>query len=240
MIRTEPGGDPINPLEVQMGYPRGRSDRPWVMANFVTTVDGAAAVDGSSTAINDADDRAMFQAMRAAPDFILVGAETVRSEDYGPVDLDDARRKARLEAQLEETPHLTIVTRSLDLEPDARVFSDPKRRVTVLTTEEAPVDRATALAEVADVVRLKATSPDDILRYMRKARVVLCEGGPSLMGQFIAAGLVDEMALTVAPLLAAGRSPRMAHGPAADPPLGMRLDRVLYGDRSLFLRYLRS
>jgi riboflavin biosynthesis pyrimidine reductase len=210
------------------------------VANFVTTIDGAAAVAGSSTAINDADDRAMFKAMRAAPDFILVGAETVRAEDYGPVDLDDARRKARLEARLEGTPHLAIVTRSLDLEPDARVFSDPKSRVTILTTEEAPADRAAALAEVADVVRLKATAPDDILRYMRMARVVLCEGGPSLMGQFIAAGLVDEMALTVAPLLAAGRSPRMAHGPDAGPPLGMRLDRVLYGDRSLFLRYLRS
>jgi 5-amino-6-(5-phosphoribosylamino)uracil reductase len=72
------------------------------------------------------------------------------------------------------------------------------------------------------------------------ARVVLCEGGPSLWGQFIADGLVDEQALTVAPMLVAGKAMRISRGPEADPPIEMRLDRVLYGDRSLFLRYVRA
>ncbi|MGH3649125.1 MAG: dihydrofolate reductase family protein [Acidimicrobiia bacterium] len=240
MIRIEPGGLEVDPLEVQMGYPRGREDRPWVMANFVTTVDGATAVDGGSSAINDDDDKAMFAAMRAVPDFIMVGAETVRAENYGPVDLDERRRNARLDACLEETPHLVIVTRSLDLDPGARVFGDPQRRVMILTVPDAPDDRFAALSGVADVVRLKGTTPSDLLHYLRMARVVLCEGGPSLVGQFVAAGLIDELALTVAPMLVSGDAPRLAHGPAADPPLEMRLDRVLYGDRSLFLRYLRA
>jgi 5-amino-6-(5-phosphoribosylamino)uracil reductase len=94
--------------------------------------------------------------------------------------------------------------------------------------------------EVADVVRLSGTSPGELLHYLRMARVVLCEGGPSLMGDLIAGGVVDEMALTVAPMLAAGQSPRMAHGPSPDAPLEMRLDRILFGDRSLFLRYTRN
>jgi riboflavin biosynthesis pyrimidine reductase len=240
MIRETPGGDAIDPVELQMGYPRGRLDRPWVMANFVTTIDGAAVVDGGSTAINDEDDRTMFGSIRAVPDFILVGAETVRAENYRPVELDERRHQARLEAGLEEVPHLIVVTRSLSLDPEMRVFGNPNRRVTILTGEEAPAERAEALAEVADVVRLGGTSPADFLHYLRLAKVVLCEGGPSVIGQFIAAGLVDEMAITVAPLLVAGASVRMASGPAADPPLEMSLDRVLYGDRSLFLRYLRG
>lgn len=240
MIRTEPGGGEVDPVDLQMNYPRGRSDRPWVMANFVTTIDGAAVVDGGSTAINDEDDKAMFAAMRAVPDFILVGAGTVRAENYRPVTLDERRRRARLEARLEETPHLVVVTRSLDLDPEARVFGDPEHRVTVLTGEEAPDDRFAALSEVADVIRLRSTGAEDILHYMRMARVVLCEGGPSLIGQFIAAGLIDEMALTMAPMLVAGQSPRLASGPAPNEPVDMRLDRVLYGDRSLFLRYLRA
>jgi riboflavin biosynthesis pyrimidine reductase len=240
MIRTEPGGEVVDPLEVQMGYPRGRTDRPWVMANFVATIDGATVVDGGSTAINDEDDKAMFAAMRTPADFILVGAGTIRAENYGPANLDERRRRARAEAGLEETPHLVVVTRSLDLDPGHRAFSDPTNRVLVLTDESAPADRFAALSEVADVVKLKSTGVGDLLHYMRMARVVLCEGGPSLVGQFIAADLIDELALTVAPLLVSGSSPRLAHGPSPERPLNMRLDRVLYGDRSLFLRYVHS
>jgi riboflavin biosynthesis pyrimidine reductase len=240
MIREKPGGDGIDPLDLQMSLRRGRSDRPWVMGNFVTTIDGAAIVDGGSTAINDKDDKEMFGAIRAVPDFILVGAETVRAENYRPIELDEPRRAARVAAGLDEVPHLVVATRSLSLDPDMRVFGNPERRVTILTDEEAPADRAAALAEVADVVRLNGTSPADLLHYMRVARVVLCEGGPSLMGQLIAAGLVDEMALTISPLLAAGGSVRMAHGPPADPLLEMTLDRILYGDRALFLRYVQA
>lgn len=239
MISATPGGDPIDPLVLQMGYRRERSDGPWLMGNFVSTIDGAAVVDGGSTAINDDDDLEMFAAIRAVPDFILVGAQTVRSEDYGPVELDEARRRKRLEAGLGEVPHLVVVTRSLDLQPEMRVFSNQERRVTILTTEDAPEDRFDALSEVADVVRLKGTRPGDLLNYMRIAKVVLCEGGPSLMGQFIAAGLIDELSLTISPLLAAGDSVRMATGPAAKPPVEMRLDRIHHGDRSLFLRYVR-
>lgn len=240
MIRKEPGGAAIDPLEIQMGYQRERPDRPWIMANFVSTIDGATVVDGGSTAINDDDDMKMFGALRAAADFILVGAGTIRAENYGPTNLDQRRREARLAAGLEETPHLVVVSRSLDLDPDERVFSDPDNRVTVLTDESAPEDRFGTLSEVADVVRLKSTGADDLVHYMRLAHVVLCEGGATLMGQFVAARLIDEMALTVAPMLVAGVSNRVAHGAEARPPIDMRLDNVLYGDRSLFLRYLRK
>jgi 5-amino-6-(5-phosphoribosylamino)uracil reductase len=170
----------------------------------------------------------------------VVGAETVRAENYHPVALDEARRKARLDAGLEEEPHLVIVTRSLALDPGMRVFGDPERRATILTGEDAPADRFAALSEVADVIRLHGTTPGDILHYLRLAKVVVCEGGPGLWGQFVAAGLVDELALTLSPMLVSGVSLRLSHGPEADPPIDMRLDRVLYGDRSLFLRYLRA
>jgi riboflavin biosynthesis pyrimidine reductase len=240
VISREPGGVAVDPLEIQMGYERGRNDRPWIMANFVSTIDGATVVDGGSTAINDEDDMKMFGAMRASADFVLVGAGTIRAENYGPVTLDARRREARLVAGMEETPQLVVVTRSLDLDPGDRVFSDPEHRVTILTDESAPDDRFDELSEVADVVRLKSTGVEDIVYFLRLARVVLCEGGATLMGQLVAARLVDEMALTVAPMLVAGVSNRVAQGAEANPPIDMRLDNVLYGDRSLFLRYLRE
>ncbi|MGB8362413.1 MAG: dihydrofolate reductase family protein [Acidimicrobiia bacterium] len=239
MIRTEPGGVVVDPIELQNADVRGHEGRPWLVANFVATVDGATVVDGGSTAINDPDDKAMFTALRSVPDFIVVGAGTVRAENYRPVTLDEERRSARVSAGLEPAPHLVIVSRSLDLDPAARVFGDPKHRATILTDGDAPADRFAALSEVADVVRLKRTHTTDVIHYLRMARVVLCEGGPCLMGQFVAAGLVDELALTIAPLLVGGESPRLAHGPSTSLQ-EMYLDRVLYGDRSLFLRYVRA
>lgn len=239
MIRTAPGGDEIDPVDLQLGYERVHDERPWVLANFVSTIDGAAVVDGGSTAINDEDDVAMFGAIRVVPDFIVVGAETVRAENYGPVDLDERRRQARLDIGLDAVPGLVIASRSLDIDPAAKVFGNPQRRVTILTGTEAPDDRFSALSEVADVVRLSTTAPSDLLHYMKAARVVLCEGGPGLWGQFVGEGLVDEMALTISPMLVSGHETRVARGPIADPPIEMRLDDVHYGDRSLFLRYLR-
>lgn len=223
-----------------MGYRRGSADRPWLMANFIATIDGATVVEGGSTAISDDDDRAMFHALRAVADVILVGAGTVRAENYGPVRMDEARRTARLANGLDESPRMVLVTASLGLDPDHRVFSDPERRVTVLTGPSAPLDRSEALSGVADVVRLDSTRPENILEYLGEAGVILCEGGATLVGHFVAARLLDEMALTVAPVLVAGESNRVAQGEGAKPPLEMRLDRVLYGERDLFLRYVRN
>lgn len=231
MIRYAPDGAEVDPFEYQSSIDREVDGRPWVMSNFVTTIDGAAVVDGGSTAINDADDKALFLAMRAMSDFIVVGSGTVRAEDYGPPRSSHGR----------PAPYLIVVSGRLSLEPDAKVFSDPvDHRVTVLTGPEPDQDKYEALSEVCDVIKLRDLNPEGIVHYLRMAGVVLIEGGPSLFGQFVAAGLVDEMAWTVAPVAASGDSPRMAHGPAASPPIAMKLDRILHGDRSLFLRYVRG
>lgn len=223
-----------------MGFERGHPDRPWLMANFVATIDGATVVEGGSTAISDDDDRAMFHALRTVADVILVGAGTVRAENYGPLRMDEERQMARRDHGLDEIPRLVIVSASLALDPGHRVFSDPERRVTVLTDPSAPPDRFGALSDVADVVRLDSTRAESILGRLGAARLILCEGGATLVGHFVAARLLDEMALTVAPVLVAGVSNRVAQGESAKPPLEMRLDRVLYGDRNLFLRYVRN
>jgi riboflavin biosynthesis pyrimidine reductase len=239
MIRTGPGGEVVDPLEVQFAYSRPADGRPWVMANFVTTIDGATVVEGGSTAINDDDDKAMFQAIRAVADFILVGAGTLRAENYGPTGLDETRRNRREEAGLEPTPHLVTVSGSLDLDPGARVFSDPGNRVTVLTGIDADDSKRLPLQDVADVIQLEDLTAEGIAHYLRMAGVVLIEGGPGLFGQFVSAELVDEVCWTIAPVLYAGESPRMAHGKPVVPPTEMRLDNVFYGDRALFTRYVK-
>lgn len=242
MLRSIETGEEITDLLGMYLADRGQAPgRPWVLINFVTSIDGATKVRGGSTGLNDDDDKMLFGVIRAMADVVLVGAGTVRAEDYGPVTLDETRRKARQAAGLEPTPNLVIVTGSLNLDPEARVFSDPEHRPMILTGSDVDRDRHDALSQVADVVRVKQLDARGIIGHLRVARVVLCEGGPSLAGQLAGAGLVDEVNWTIAPVLVSGQSSRMAAGPEVlDPPQSMTLQRAMVGDRSLFLRYVRS
>lgn len=241
MLRDLLAGDvPVDPLNVYWSQDRAASGRPWVMLNMVTSIDGATAVEGGSTELSDEDDRLLFRGIRAIPDVILVGAGTVRAEDYRPVTLDDERKAMRIGAGLSETPTLAIVTGRLSLDLTARVFADPDHRPTIITGIDADEARVEAFSKVADIKQIDRLDGVDIINALQGAKVVLCEGGPSLNGQLVTAGLVDEITLTFAPVLVSGGSSRLAHGEAANPPAGMGLDRLLRGERSLFLRYVRE
>lgn len=240
MLRhLSPASGPIDVLDMVLAEERSTDAPPWVMYNMVASVDGATAVAGGSTALNDEDDKALFAALRVVPDVVLAGAETIRAENYGPVRLDEQRRRRRVENGKDAVPRLAIATRSLRLDPELRVFGDPEYRPLVVTGEDAPEDRVAALSGLADIVQLPELDPESILGALGDPGIVLCEGGPSLNGQLIAGGFIDEMNLTISPLVAVGESYRVAHGDDLGSPVAMRLDRVLTGDRSLFLRYLR-
>ena len=214
--------------------------RPWVMVNFISSADGGTALHGKSSGLGDEDDKTLFQAMRTVPDVIMVGSGTVEAEDYRPVTLDDERRERRLAAGLSEVPLLAIVSGRLGFDPEARVFSDPEHRPMVITGPDAEPAKLALLGDSADVVFLDEVTPARILERLGAAGIILCEGGPTLVGQLVAERTVDELNLTVAPIMISGRSARVAHGPPAEPPLDMRLDRAMFGDRSLFLRYLKG
>jgi riboflavin biosynthesis pyrimidine reductase len=242
MLRMiSPTHEPIDDLVgLYLGDERKAEGRPWVLLNFVSSIDGGTAIDGRSSRLGDDDDREVFKTLRAVPDIILVGARTVEAEDYGPVTLDEERRERRLAVGLSEVPVLAIVSGRLSFDPEARVFSHYEHRPLVITGPEADPAKLAMLGDAADVSILEEVTAKTILDRLGAATVILCEGGPSLAGQFVAEGLVDEVNLTVAPKMISGESARISHGPGADPPLDMSLDRTLIGDRSLFLRYLRS
>jgi 5-amino-6-(5-phosphoribosylamino)uracil reductase len=233
-------GEPVDDLVgFLLADERQVEGRPWVMVNFISSADGGTAIGGKSSGLGDDDDKALFQAMRAVADVIMVGSGTVEAENYRPVTLDDDRRERRVAAGLPEVPVLAIVSGRLGFDPEARVFSDPQHRPMVITGPDAEPAKLALIGDSADMVFLDDVTPAAILDRLGAARVILCEGGPTLVGQFVTEHLVDELNLTIAPTMIAGRSARVAHGAPAEPPLDMRLDRALFGDRSLFLRYLR-
>jgi riboflavin biosynthesis pyrimidine reductase len=237
-LYPNPAAD-VDPVERYGADDRTAStgERPWVLVNMIATVDGATAVDGRSGGLGGPADKVVFGAIRAVADVILVGAGTVRAEAYG---------SPRTPPTRDAPPRLAIVTRSLDIDPASRVFTDAPtdRRPIVVTTDRSDAARRDELARVADVM---IAGDDDVdvelaLTELRAqgSRVVLCEGGPSLNGHLVAAGVLDELCVSLAPLVAGGSSPRLAHGLVPPDVTAMRLDRALEADSMLFLRYVRD
>jgi len=226
-------GDDLGDDELRALY-QPPAERPWLRVNFVASVDGAVELDGYSRGLGSPADRRVFGLLRRYPDGLLVGAGTLRHEGYGPV-------KTRNHAGA--YPRLIVVSGRLDLSPAQSALADAPTRPAILTSETAPPDRVTALSAVADVFSAGANQVDLAagLAVLREQGIqqVLCEGGPHLFGSLAAAGLVDEVCLTVSPLLAGAGAGRITAGPPA-PPAGLRLRHVLEEDGVLLLRYTRQ
>lgn len=218
------------------------SGRPWVMANMVAGLDGSAAIDGRVRSLSGPADRALFRHLRALADVVLVGASTVRAERYGPVRLTDEQRKARLDAGRPEVPRLAVVTRSLALDWDAPAFAgDDGPRPLVVTTWSAP-DELRAEAEARAEVLLAGEDQVDLAAVLAElgdagASVVLTEGGPTLLGEMLAAGLVDELCLTLAPVLGGDALPIVVWPSGLRPTPAVALAAAREVDGHLFLRY---
>jgi riboflavin biosynthesis pyrimidine reductase len=193
---------------------RRHDGRPWVVQNMIASLDGAASVEGRSGGLGGPADKAVFALLRALADVILVGAETVRAESYGPPKKPGQR--------------IAVVTRRAALDWESRLFASGA--ALVVLPEDGPDVPVSSVRAGRGAVDLRGA-----LRQL-DAAVVLAEGGPSINGLLLAAGLIDELCLTVAPTLVGGDAPRIVRGESR--PTAMRLAHLLEDDGYLFARYL--
>ncbi len=239
-------GDEIDARQAVAAEARPKpGDRPWVYTNMIASADGGTAVDGVSGALGGPGDKAMFGALRAMADAILVGASTVREERYRAPQLHDDSVAMRRDRSQADHPRLAVVSGSLNIDLELPLFDNPDNRPFIVTSASSPPEKRKPLEEVADVVIAgdERVSLAAALAHLNEIGVgtVLSEGGPSLNGQLIADGLIDEWNLSLSPSLLGGDSRRAAIGPApAGPPLGMKLDRVWTDNELLFCRWLRA
>jgi riboflavin biosynthesis pyrimidine reductase len=225
----------------------GRAGRSWVRGNMVESVDGAASLDGRSGGLSGDADRRIFRILRSQADVVVAGSGTVRDEHYRPA--QTSAMVPGLRAGRTATPPIAVITGSLDLDLSTSLFTEAPAdaRTIVITTEKAPPDRRSAAAEVADVIVAGPDSVDlgqaiDALAS-RGLHRVLCEGGPHLLAQFVAAARLDDLCLTISPLLAAGDGGRILAGPGLPRPtlpggLPLSLGHVLEDQGFLLCRYL--
>ena len=237
--------EPLDDVDVHRFYANGWVDRGGVRVDFVTAVDGAAHAAGRSAGLQTPGDNRVFAAQRDLADGVLVGAGTAVAEGYRGVRLTEQRLVQRHRYGLGETLPIAVVSRRLSMEPTLPLFTEalPAARTVVVTCAAAPAQRRAQLAEVADVL---VCGEDDVdLALARREleargwRRILAEGGPTLFAQLVAAGVVDELCLSLTPFLVGpGEITRILAGPGGWPALErLQLLGVLEEDGALFLRY---
>lgn len=229
----------------------GASPRPYLVLNMVSTLDGRATLGGRSGPLGNRADRELFHALRTAVDGVMAGAGTVRVERYRRLVRDERAREIRRERGLAEEPLACIVSGRLDLSHEIPILADPAAHVAIVTSSAAslPLSEQAQSGSGAQIEYVRAVKDGLLdlpaamaqLRERFGVRTLLCEGGPHLNAQLLAAGLVDELFLSLSPKLAGsdamGEALRIVSGPDFPEPIQLELVAALEQDSHLFLRY---
>jgi riboflavin biosynthesis pyrimidine reductase len=229
-------------VDVHRHYADGWLETGGLRANFVTSADGSAHADGTSAGLQTPGDNRVFAALRDLADVVLVGAGTAVAENYRPVRLDEGRLAARARFGFAPSLPIAVVSRSLRLDPAARLFTAaaPARTI-VLTCSGAPAAARQGLARVADVVDCGTDSVEPARARSaleaRGLRRILSEGGPSVFAEQVAAGVVDELCLSLSPLLVGPGPARLTDGAPWGASVSLTLIGLLEEDGALFARY---
>ena len=220
----------------------------WLRTNFVASLDGSIqGPDGRSGSLNTVSDQHIFAIHRALADAIVVAAGTARNEGYRAVDLAPWQQAIRQAAGLAPVPTLVVVSASAILDPRiAQPASGTGGPVVVATTEGKPAGALDPLRSAEIEVLELGVGTVDLPRLVdelagRGLPRLLCEGGPHLHRDLLAAGLVDELSLTLAPVVVGGVGARSTRGDALPALVEFELQFSLLGDDgALFTSYRRS
>ncbi|WP_405775967.1 pyrimidine reductase family protein [Streptomyces sp. NBC_00859] len=236
----------LDELAEAYAYPAGAgTDRAWLRANMVSSLDGAAQHEGRSQPISTATDMRIFGTLRGLADVVVVGAETARLEGYRPARARDAFAERREAAGQGPAPAIAVVSRSLELDFSLPLFTAPLVPTLVITGAGAAADRMDearrAGARVVIAGDAGAVDPARAVRELAALgfRRLLTEGGPRMLGQFVAAGVLDELCLTLSPVLTSGDAQRIVGGPGLAVPDRFTLAALLEEAGFLFARYVR-
>ncbi len=233
------GPTAVDDLPAAYPWPPGRL---WVRAMMVMTLDGATVgPDGRSRSISSDGDRRVFNAARRFSDVVLIGAGTFRAERYRPMRSTEEVAQARQAQGLARAPQVAIVSASLDLPWEEPIFAESDLRPLIVTTEAADPERLSRARDHAEVLELPGAEVDVSHLFAELGRRaqhrVVCEGGAVLLATIGRLGLLDEVDLSVSPLLPGGG--QVATGSPVPSPEPLELEHVIVDtDGFLYTRYV--
>ena len=233
-------------LAALYAYPENLN-RCWVRANMISSLDGGATDDGKSGGLAGPGDKAVFMRMRQEADVILVGASTVRIENYSGAQMSVAERQERQRRGQAELPPIAVVTHSADFEHDAKIFTRTEVPPLILTCRESVDDARKRLGTHTEIIDASGAQTDRVdvgvalaILGERGLLRVLCEGGPSLISLLVEDDHLDELCLTIAPILVGGSARRIATG-AGEAHTRMRRSHLITDDEGyLYTRYVKD
>jgi riboflavin biosynthesis pyrimidine reductase len=227
-------------LERLYGYPGDR--RTWLAVNFVSSADGAVTIAGRSRGLSNSADRAVYPLGSGLADVIMVGARTAMVEEFTGIIPDEELLELRKRHGLAPVPPIAVVTSGHSLPPDAPVITDVRTPTIIITCAAVPHELQDAWTAAGADLLIAGAEKVDLAEAVERLAVgglrrVHCDGGPKLFGELLKAGVVDELRLTLSPLLVSGAAARIASGAVIDPAV-LSLDSVLAEDDTLIMRYL--
>jgi riboflavin biosynthesis pyrimidine reductase len=235
----------VDGLDLAERAAAGPSSRPYLVLNMISSADGRATLGGRSGPLGGRADSELLHGLRTTVDAVMAGAGTVRAERYSRLVCEEHDREIRRARGLSEEPLVCVVSGRLALDEGIPLLADPQARVAIVTASQASLP----LECRAHIDYVRATRDGTLnlvaamgeMRERLGVRTVLCEGGPHLNSNLLAAGLVDELFLTLSPKLAGGdvtsEALRILSGPQLDPPAALELLGVSEHESYLFLRY---
>ena len=212
---------------------------PYVLANFVASLDGRATFQGHSGPLGDDGDHALFFALREMADAVLVGTNTLRAENYGRLLSRPERRERRTAAGRTPEPIACVVTRTGHLPTDIPLFAEPEQPIVVFAAVEIDLSGVAANVEVVHLEHgeMTLTTALEHLRSDHGVELLLCEGGPTLFGSMLHEEVVHELFLTLTPkLTGGGASPTITTGPELPTLAEVMTIWLLERSGSLYLR----
>ena len=190
-------------------FPDPPPDRPYTAINMVMSADGRTAVEGSERGLGSETDQRLMRELRVHFDVVLNGAATFRASGTSARLNRPELEQWRIERGMPPTPIAAVLTRSGDLPPDRRFFTDRSFDAVVYLSSAAPPNAHKRLAALGRPV-IELPQGEEIqaaFQHMREqlgAQRILVEGGASLNGAIIQANLADEFFLTLSPKIIGG------------------------------------
>jgi riboflavin-specific deaminase-like protein len=211
-------------------------ERPIVALNMIASIDGRIAVDGRSAPLSNANDRALFHALRARSDAVMVAAGTVRAERYGPTIRNERTRAERAARGESEQPIAVVVTRKVELDPKLPLLSDPDSHVVIVTASDRELAPCAAQIEYIRSTTLVEALTE--LGARHGVRRIICEGGPHLNASLASESLIDELFLSISPILVGGSDATILAADLLDEPQAFELAMLLAHDDVLYAHYV--